>query len=292
MKKPILLLTSFTFALALAGCGKDEASHAASVNKDGTCTGSYVDDFRELYHAFEASKRLTNGSSDESIVATLNSNDASCKKFLSRHGSAPACVLTVNGVRQETIPATVRQNCALVSEQVRKNQEILQKARTPSRPAEIPATKPQVPENPIPGVPGQIGDDLLLSAIDATKLRFRVIDESKVQKLIEAGGRAFLLKGQTLTAEEFQSRVEELRAGEAVCTVIAENTEALKNSTIHSLTVQSEITDSSQGHPSRQWTGAVNETTGFFCFNVLNRNFKLRDIRASFRGVLEITIEE
>jgi hypothetical protein len=286
MKKPILY-ACLSFALALTGCGKDKKD-TASVNANGTCTGAYVDDFRELYHAFEARKRLSRTASHAVFKSTLQRNEVACQTFLSRHGSAPACIVPVDGLRYLSVPEGIRTECETVSQEMRKIREY-EAGRNPPQQS---APRPESPENPIPGVPDHIDDGKTLSTLDAARLKIRVLDESKIRTVWESSPTIYLVGGDLVERAQFQSRIQEMQSVPAICYAVTSSDQAFAEGHVLSLSRQLEDTKNYQGRPNRRWTGVVDEETTLFCFNLTNRAFKLGDIRNAYRGVLEITLED
>jgi hypothetical protein len=278
-----LLFLCLSISVGLAGCGK-EKRNTVSVNQDGTCTGSYVDDFRELDHALKAG---------EATIATTIRQSAACQAFLSRHGDAGGCSLTLDGVRHVTIPEKIRENCDWVGkkmEKIRQAEEMERGRSAPPAPVEAPT--PQIPETPTPSELGQAGDERALSSINPTKLKIRVIGETKIRTLLQNGGNLYLMRGQALPRNEIESYAPEMQAGHAVCKVMAPSEEVFIDGKSFSFSSQTEATGHAEGQLARRWRGLIDFETGLTCFNVANQPFKLRDIRAAFRGVFEITAEE
>jgi hypothetical protein len=105
--KSIYTIASFALLAAFTGCngndgpGSAASSSPASVRTDGTCTGTYVNDYNRINSEMKLyGKMIKWGSSDSQLRSQLHTVDDACNTFLNTHGAAVNCTALVNGAEQ------------------------------------------------------------------------------------------------------------------------------------------------------------------------------------------------
>lgn len=301
MKNSVSLVSLVVLA-ALSGCGKSNDN--PSVNEDGTCTKAYVDSAEAVRLAHNEAAAAAGRKDADGVVQGLEKTKAACDAFLATHGGTTTCKATINGVDGTASTDVIRQHCKEDTELLKKIKEASSKApsadpvpTTPTDPS-MPSTPSDpsttVPSQPVPGPVTQVGDDLLMSGIDATKVSIRFLDGATATSLMQLNGKAYAINGAIVTTEDVDAHAAEIRNGAALCTVIIQNPNAkVKNGEVWTLLVQAEKSNTTDtGGQFRQWFGVTKEKSGLMCSNVTNTAFKLKDIRASFKGIAEITVKQ
>jgi hypothetical protein len=265
MKKPVLTLLSLA-TLTVLGCAKT-SSDLPSATPQVACSKQFEGDLELVLKA-------------RHFVA----GEAACKKFISAHGSAPSCVIFHNGVRSTAQIDRALAYCRDVEDRAERNRRI-EAARTnrsePASPAEEAAV-----------------DELkLLSEIEATQLRIRVVDAGGLRAATTVEISKLAIDGEFIAVEklaEYLAAHPELEAeGITACSYNVDPSKVTEGLEISiSTQEQSLVRDGVAGKPMLVWSASSTAGGVFTCLRLNTSKFRLKDLRQAFKGLLEIMLAD
>lgn len=113
--KNIRILSLPIIALMLASCASDD-TRRDSVDSEGNCTHSFVNDYNSIIHEVETSKLSLKSkySTESEISAQITTLNNACEKFYSKHSDV-TCTAEVNYKKTEISSDDLKKPCDAAS---------------------------------------------------------------------------------------------------------------------------------------------------------------------------------
>lgn len=266
---------ALSLVLVLTACGSEKKT-SVSQDREGNCSSSFISGYNDIVRETKYLKILvdSSASTDAEKMAQLNTLNNACNRFFSNHTNV-SCTAEVNYQTQQVSSNDHQSICSKVKTALNGT----------AQPTSTPTPTPSQVKNPVIVRPD---DSRVLTTMKANELMFEVMDASTINKMIQ-NKKLGMVNGKVGTMDDLAS---DIRSGAAICYVIQAN-EQQELSMITGMTFPSAgISEKPLENGGRMVIIALADgSMGFACLKVGTQLFTLKEVRASLKGVIEISIQ-
>jgi hypothetical protein len=257
-----------------------------SVDANGNCTESFVNDFNRVVHASQDAADAVDDAHrtyDEKRQVVQGLQNA-CQNFYSAHGNV-SCNAAVNGDSQNVSGDKIKGACDAAD-------RYLAQPRPAPAPAPAPTPAPNYPNlpapSPTPTNPTPGGDNTVVGNLNPEQIKATLTDAGTYKRMAK-DQTIFMANGRTGDINSFK---DEVLNGGTVCFAFTLSqdksvVDGLKNRDAFTATAKEEKTGD---HGERQLVILFDKASaGFGCVKMNANPFTMGEVRTGTRGILDFS---